>query len=56
MFASVFEFRGRVGNGESVGVDIPTSLKDLGVKDGLGYRQTSVSTRVRPTPVTGSCH
>jgi len=56
VFASVFEFRGRVGNGESVGVNIPTSLKDLGVRDGLGYRQTSVSIGVRPTPVTGSCH
>ncbi len=56
VLASVFEFRGRVGNGESVEVDIPTSLKDLGVRDGLGYRQTSVSTGVRPTAVTGSCH
>ena len=56
VFASVFEFRNRFGNGESVGVNIPTSLKDLGVRDGLGYRQTSVSTRVRPTAVTGSCH
>ena len=56
VFASVFEFQEWVGNGELVEVDIPTSLKDLGVRDGLGYRQTSVSTRVRPTAVTGSCH
>ena len=56
VFASVFEFYGRFGNGESVEVDIPTSLKDLRVRDGLGYRQTPVSTGVRPTPVTGSCH
>jgi len=56
VFASVFRFRRRVGNGESVEVDIPTSLKDLGVRDGLGYRQTSVSIGVGPTAVTGSCH
>jgi len=56
VFASVFEFQEWVGNGESVEVNIPTSLKDLGVRDGLGYRQTSVSTGVRPTAVTGSCH
>jgi len=56
VFASVFEFQEWVGNGELVEVDIPTSLKDLRVRDGLGYRQTSVSTRVRPTAVTGSCH
>jgi len=56
VLASVFRFQERVGNGESVEVDIPTSLKDLGVRDGLGYRQTSVSIGVRPTAVTGSCH
>jgi len=56
VFASVFRFRNRFGNGESVEVNIPTSLKDLRVRDGLGYRQTPVSTGVRPTPVTGSCH
>ncbi len=56
VFASVFEFQEWVGNGESVEVNVPTSLKDLGVRDGLGYRQTPVSTGVRPTPVTGSCH
>jgi len=54
--ASLFGFRKQVGNGESVKLDVPTSLKDLGVRDGLGYRQTSVSTCVRPTAVTGSCH
>jgi len=56
VFASVFEFQEWVGNGESVEVNIPMSLKDLRVRDGLGYRQTPVSTGVRPTPVTGSCH
>ncbi len=56
VLASLFRFHGRGGNGESVELDVPTSLKDLRVRDGLGYRQTSVSTGVRPTAVTGSCH